>query len=206
MRARAAVAITLAGLVLSGCAYQATVPPVSGQALGEIGKRQPGKYAVSVQTGGWSLSANIKTMGCAVHSYSVDLNPTWEKAARDAMTSSFQKVDFITTLKTAEELKRDGYAGMIVLTQSNATSDIAVVPRFFVSEATAETSLDVLMVINWPDGTSNHQSFSGRGRSSRDVFGCAGPEDALGLSAGRAVRSVLREAVLTMKLLLAQNK
>lgn len=190
----------------SACSHQAPVPVVDGTALAKVGPKQPGRYAAFVQTGGWALNVNNRALACSLDTFDVDINPSWEKTAKEALTSAVQKVDFVSSVKSPQELKSESYDAIIILTQSNAKSEMAILPKLFVSEAITETSIDLVMVVNWADGRMIQESVGGRGRSIRNVLGCEQAADVVGQSAGFAIRDLVKDMIVTLKLHLAQRK
>lgn len=207
MRMKLGAALLGALFFASACSHQAQIPVVDGAALAQqIGAKQPGRYAVVLQTGGWALTAENQAFACSLNSFNVDVNPIWEKTAKEAVAGAVRRADFVTSLKSAEELKEQGYDAIVILTQSHARSEMAILPKLIRSEAISETALDLVMVVNWPDGSTIQEALTGQGRMTKYVFGCDEAADVVGQSASRAIRELAKQMIVTLKLHLAQRK
>jgi hypothetical protein len=203
--AKAALFGTL--LLTSACSHQAQIPTIDGLALAQqTGAKQPGRYAAFIQNGGWALSVDKRSFACSLNRFDVDINPTWEKTAKEALTGAVRDVDFVTGLKSAQELKNEGYDALVTVMQSNAKAEIAVLPKLLRSEAIAETSVDLMMVVTWSNGDMVQQALAGQGRTTRLVYGCDEASEVVGQSASRAVRAVVKEMVVALKQHLVQHK
>jgi hypothetical protein len=198
-----AVALAFPALLLGACTVQLHVPPVDGVALAGTGARQPGRYAALVQTGGWNMIVEEAGLGAVLPS-KVDLNPTWEKAMREALTAALEKVDFVTNAQPSAELAKQGYDAQIAIMQSNGTSNVESFqteayggPRVMVSV----TSLDGILTISYPDGTVQQQAVHGLGSGQRLYWS----DEAIADAGAAAVRHIVEQATAATKLLLAQR-
>lgn len=191
--------------LISACTYEGTVPTVSGASLADVGQKQPGRYAAVVQSGGWNMTTELKSWTCSAHDYKADLNPAWEAELKEALMSALEIVDFVAAVLTPPEIAQNGYDGVLVFTQSNAAAVATVNSGFFTGETNAETKLDMILVIQYPNGQKDQQLLSASGSATQSIFTCDGVADTVAASGGVAVQNLVRSAVVTAKLLLAQS-
>jgi hypothetical protein len=200
-----AIAALVAALGLASCTYQSKVPNFDGARLANVGARQPGRYAVMVQSGGWDMNTEIVGLGCLVHSFKTDLNPAWDNAMRSALAAAVERADFITEPLPPAELDRQGFAGQVAIMQTNARSRVAVVPRGFTASSTSETTVEGILVVSFPGGDVKQEPLRGRGVGKSGTFTCGDAGDVVGAAGAGAVRAMVQQAVTTTKLLLAQG-
>jgi hypothetical protein len=192
-------------LMLGACTYQAQVPIVDGTSLANVGGRQSGQYAALVQTGGWDMKTEVVGNACSAHTYQADLNGSWDQAMRSALSSALEKVDFVPSLPPADQMRERGYDAELGLTQSNASSRLTISPKFWTAAATAETKLEGILTIQYPDGTRQQEPLQGQGSTTNDVSSC-GDVKPIEQSSALAIKDLVQRAVITTKLLLAQKK
>lgn len=200
------ILVFLAMLALGACTYASPVPKVSGASLANVGNQEPGHYAAWVQIGGWNLTTDMKGWTCSAHTYQADINPVWEAEMKEALTASVEKVDFVGAMLTPAEISAKGYSGFLVFSQSNAASQSTIAQHFFSSTAVSQTDLDAILIVLDGDGKSQQQALHGHGAAESSVFTCDKVEEAVANSAGVALQDLVKQAILTAKLLLAQAK
>jgi hypothetical protein len=201
-RALALLAISCLG----ACTYQAHLPSIDGSGLGGVGTKQPGAYAALVQTGGWDMTTEVLGMSCWAHTYTADLNGPWDQAMKGAFTAALDKVEFVSTAIAPPALVGGGYGAQIGVIQSNASSKMQIVPKFFSADAISETKLEGILTIAYPDGTLQQEPIKGQGTASGGVFFCGDVGPAIERSSALAIRDIVERTATTTKLLLAQHK
>jgi hypothetical protein len=196
----------VAALCLGACTYQANVPMVDGTHLGSVGSRQPGRYLVLLQSGGWDMKIQIEGLTCSAHNFKADLNVAWDQAMRSALQAALEKVDFTPEVLPAGEIAKQGYDAEIAYTQSNAVSKMRVARGFFTSTANSDSTLEGIINVTYADGHTQQEAIQGRGSASRQVtWGCGEISPAVGDAGGQAVSDIVQRAATTTKLLLAQG-
>jgi hypothetical protein len=198
-------AISLVLFLLCACTYAAPVPKVSGASLASVGNQQPGHYAAWVQVGGWNMTTDMKGWTCSAHTYTADINPAWEAEMKEALTTAVEKVDFVSANMAPADISAKGYDAFLILSQSNAKSTSTVNSGFFTATAVTQTQLDAILIILNANGNKQQQSIQSHGEASSDVFTCDKVEEAVANSAGVALQELVKQAIVTTKLLLAQS-
>jgi hypothetical protein len=144
---------------------------------------------------------------CSAHSFNADMNGPWESAMKEAFLSAVEKVNFTGAILKAPEISAGGYDASIVVTQFNATSKFGIAKEFFSASANSATNLQVVLVVTWPDGRSQQEVISGQGSSSGSAgMFCESIGNRVSESAANAIQDVVRQTIVTTKLLLAQGK
>lgn len=203
---RAAIASTLLAAMLGGCTFTATVPPIDGSQLTGVGRKQPGRYAAFVQTGGWDMNTQLSGLSCAAHSFQVDLNAPWQSAMAGALGAAIEQVDILPGRLSPADLRPRGYAGQIDITQLNAKSQAAVREQFLSASVLSQTELQALLVITFPGGQRAQEILTGQGVGGAPTFTCSGVPVAVGNAAGAATRDLIPKIVNAIKILLAQHR
>lgn len=201
----------LTGLLLmfvGACTYRAQIPTVEVADLAKVGSRQPGLYAVFVQTGAWNVASKPAGLACWGNSYQADINPSWNQAMKTAIMEALEKVDFVPAIIPLRDLTVP-YDAQIGLMQSNASSRIEIASHLFGADVISETKLElVLTIVYSDDGSFQQELIQGHGTASSGsvVFSCGEAGQAIGRSSAAAVRDVVQRAATTTKLLLAQHE
>ncbi len=198
-------AVVTSLLFLAACTYEAPVPTVSGASLATIGAQQPGRYAALVQSGGWNMKTDLVGFTCSAHAFKADLNPAWEQEMKEALTAALKEVKFVAAVMTPSDVSNQGYNGFLVVSQSNATSKAGVTAGFWEGTATARTDLDAILVVTHANGKTEQQALAGHGVSSESSMTCEAVETAVTNSASLALQDIIKEAIVTTKLLFAQS-
>lgn len=192
--------------MMAGCSHVATVPNVSGAELAAVGAQQQGRFKAVVQTGGWNMKVSSTTFQCGAHSFDTNINGSWEQGMRQALTAGLEHVDYSGATPKTEELIEGKYSASIVVSQLNASSTFTVIPEFFTASATSSTDLQSVIVITWPNGQSQQNMVAGHGTAKGSAgLACGSIGDTVGQSSAEALKDLIRQTVVTIKLLLAQN-
>jgi hypothetical protein len=193
-------------LLTAACTHQSEVPTVSGASLATIGDRQQGGYVASVKTGGWSLTVDkFSIEQCGYGTFKADLDPAWHKMTKKALTSALERVDFVSDVPGPSELAANRYRASFNFTQSSAK----IREGFLVGAAglaIAVTDIEATLVATWPDGRMQQFPLAGHGTVSADsgIF-CSHVDKVVGDSGSLAVQDLVKQAVLVIKLALAQS-
>jgi hypothetical protein len=188
----------LSGLLLSACTGTAVVPTVTIDT--PIGmKPMPGSYAATIQSGGWDLRTKNPGMGCSAWSFDTNINPSYEKAMRDVMTRSLEKVDFTANILSPSDLKAKGYTAQVIVQQGNADSDFTTVPSSFTFSARSDVSLSVIIAIRDENGVVYQDTVTGQGFAAKDLGACPSIGESVGAAAQDAVRSLVKDIVLRVR-------
>ena len=198
--------LLLAALSLTACTYQASVPTVDGSSLAAVGARQPGSFAALVQTGGWAMETQVVGFSCSANTYRADLNPSWDQAMKAAFKTALESVAFVSATLPSPELASRGYDAQLGVMQSNASSKLQVSHGFFRRSALAETRLEGILTIAYPDGTRQQETLLGQGTARARVAFCSDVGPSIEASSAGAIRDIVQRAAATAKLLLAQRR
>lgn len=79
-----------------------------------------GKYAAYIQTGGWQLETEAKTLVCGAWTFSADINEPYVIAAKQTLSQMFDDITFYNNILSAEEMKNENYLGQISILQTSA--------------------------------------------------------------------------------------
>ena len=192
-------------LVLGGCTYEARVPAVDGYGIAGASQRQPGQFAVLVQSDGWKMKVDVEGLACSLHNYEVDVEPSWTQAMKSALTASLGTVDFVPALvpPAAEKPRYDAQIGVV---QSDASTHVSVAPGLLQEEAQAKTQLKGALTIVYPDGTFQYDTIEGSGAASSNGLTCGAASRAIGAASATALREFVQQAALATKSHLAEHR
>jgi hypothetical protein len=193
------LAVAAAALGLACCTHRVEVPPIE---LGEpTAPRQPGHYAVLVQTGAWQMRTEITGVKCAFDRYTADLDEAWESATRRALSAAFDDVTFVSGVIAPPLLASFGYDAMLVITPSNASSRLRTGGLFEI-RAVAETHLEAVVTMSDREGTRQQEAVAGQGSATARAFLCSDLGPAIEQSGEAAIRHIVRNATAELTRLL----
>jgi hypothetical protein len=195
----------LSSLCLGACTYRAQVPAVDGANLGDIGGRQPGRFAALVQKDAWRMKVDVKGLACAPHTYQLDVEPSWDQAMKNALVAALGAVDFVPAIGPPASLPIP-YDAQIGVVQSDASSRVEVTPKMFGLDAVAETKLKGALTIVYPDGSFQYETIEATGWSRSSGLTCGAVSPAIGQASAQALRGIVERAAVTAKLRLAQHR
>jgi hypothetical protein len=205
-RRRAVLRLAVLGsLCLGACTYRAQVPAVDGAHLGDIGGRQPGRFAALVQKDAWRMKVDVAGLACAPHTYQLDVEPSWDQAMRNALVAALGTVDFVPAIGPPASLPVP-YDAQIGIVQSDASAHVEVAPKMFGLDAVAETKLKGALTIVYPDGSFQYETIEATGWSRSSGLTCGAVSPALGQASAQALRAIVERAAMTAKLRLAQHR
>ncbi|MGE5537376.1 MAG: hypothetical protein ACM30I_02080 [Gemmatimonas sp.] len=193
-----AIVVVVAALLASACTGQAVVPSVAVE-IPAGQKPVAGNYAATIQTGGWALRTKSRGTSCGVWTFDTDVNSSYEGAIRDGLMRSLEKVTFTPEILSPEQLKESGYDAQVVVHQGNASSTFMLSPKFFSASARGEVVLSVILAIRDGSGVTYQNTVTGKGSGSKEVFACPAIGQAVGAGAQDAVRTIVREIVLSVR-------
>lgn len=188
----------LSALSLGACSGTVQVPPVR---IDVPGHSQPvsGRYAVLVQSGGWSLETKPQGFVCSVWSFKTDANQAYETAMRDVLTRALEKVDFVPGAVSLQDLRARGYDAFIAIHQGNASSMFGIQQNFFSGTARSQVELSAILAISDDHGPYYQQTVTGKGLGMLDVMTCPSVDQSIARAASDAVAEVARTVVLYVR-------
>jgi hypothetical protein len=159
----------------------------------------PGKYAAWVQSGGWKLDVKSSGYVCGAWSFDTDINTPYRSAMQEALTRGLQKVDFVDTTLSPEDLKKQGYDAQVILYQGNAKAQFGVSENLFSGTAGSGVELTSTMAVIRQQGLAYQVTISGQGSGGKDVFTCDRIGDAIGAAAASAIQDMGSKSVLYVR-------
>jgi hypothetical protein len=117
--------------------------------LGQVVGKLPGRFAAEIGAAGLSITARAAGIGCAVHTFPINLTSTWEQAIKSALVATLAQVDFAgDALQQASSLTAR-YDALVRVLSSSAKSQFTVSNLHAESEASVKGRL----IISFPDGS-----------------------------------------------------
>jgi hypothetical protein len=190
--------LLLVAFGIQACTGHVNVPPVAISS--PIGMEPvPGKYAAWVQSGGWKLDVKSSGYVCGAWSFDTDINTPYRSAMQEALTRGLQKVDFVETTLSPDDLKKQGYDAQVILYQGNARAQFGVSENLFSGTAGSGVELTSTMAVIRQQGLAYQATISGQGSGGKDVFTCDRIGDAIGIAAASAIQDMGTKSVLYVR-------
>lgn len=184
----------LAGLLLSGCAYQAS--PLDAPAVNVVtsySSKLGGKWLVYVDAA--ELRENIKPEGvaCSFHSFPVDLSGPFPSSVRKTLPNVVNQTEEVEAPVPADRAKTSGARGVINIRGERVRTRLTAVPGFWMASLKADVTLTVSVTVDGPAGRLFGKTFDGNGRGEAEAgVACEGGAKAVAAATEDAQRDVLR--------------
>lgn len=161
----------------------------------------PGRYAVTLQTGGWATEVKTTGWSCSAWDFPVDFNSGYASAIQSAMQQSFEHVEFVADAVSEEELKKRNLDAHIYVYQGKLDSNFGVETGLFSGTLTAEVRFDGIVAVRNEAGLHGQTTVTGHGSGANQaVFGCDNVSESIQQAGGEAMKDFIVEAVNAAKL------
>lgn len=197
------MAIVCAGVMLLGaCSQKVNIAtphiPATAFASQNI---TPGRYAITLQTGGWATEVKTKGWTCSAWDFPVDFNGGYAAAIQSAMQQSFEHVEFVSDSVSEEELRKMDLDAHIYVYQGNLDSNFGVEQGLFTGTLTAEVRFDGTVAVKNEAGLHGQTTVTGHGSGAYEtMFGCDNISHSIQQAGGEAMKDFIIEAVNAAKL------
>lgn len=185
------VAITAA---LSGCAYQAT-PPVTpaSNVVVSFGTKIPGKWLVFAEGSRLSSIVRPSDINCAAHTFPLTFEGSFAGSVRSTLANVFDQVEYVESPASAEDLRRRGARGMVIVRGEEVRGQLRVAPGFWSANIVTEVRISASVVVDGPRGRIFGQTVDGDGKGDADAGAfCAGGSVSLSKASEEALRITMR--------------
>lgn len=197
------MAIVCAGVTLLGACSQrvnVSTPHIPATAFASQNVT-PGRYAITLQTGGWATEVKTKGWTCGAWGFPADFNNGYTAAIRSAMRQSFEHVEFLTDAVGEEKLRKMDMDAHIYVYQGNLKSGFGVEQNLFSGTLTAEVEFDGTVVVKNQAGQHGEAAVAGQGSGTDEAFfGCDNIAKPIQQAGGEAMKNFIIDAVNAAKL------
>ena len=197
------MAIVCAGVTLLGACSQrvnVSTPHIPATAFASQNVT-PGRYAITLQTGGWATEVKTKGWTCGAWGFPADFNNGYTAAIRSAMQQSFEHVEFLTDAVGEEKLRKMDMDAHIYVYQGNLKSGFGVEQNLFSGTLTAEVEFDGTVVVKNQAGQHGEAAVAGQGSGTDEAFfGCDNIAKPIQQAGGEAMKNFIIDAVNAAKL------
>lgn len=161
----------------------------------------PGRYAVTLQTGGWSTEVKTQGWTCSAWDFPADFNGGYAAAIQSAMQQSFEHVEFVADAVSKEELAKMNLDAHIYVYQGRLESHFGVESGLFTATMTAEVRFDGTVAVTSEAGLHGQTTVTGHGSgASETMIGCDKAANSIQQAGGEAMKDFIIEAVNAAKL------
>ncbi len=197
------MAIVFAGVTLLGaCSQKVNIatPNIPATAFASQNVT-PGRYAVTLQTGGWATEVSTKGWTCSAWDFPADFNGGYTAAIQSAMQQSFEHVEFVPDAVSTKELKKLDLDAHIYVYQGKLDANFGVESGLFVATITAEVQFDGTVAVTTGAGVHGQSTVTGHGSgASESMIGCDKASNSIQQAGGEAMKDFIIEAVNAAKL------
>ncbi|MBV1887088.1 MAG: hypothetical protein KUG61_08395 [Parvibaculaceae bacterium] len=197
------LAILCAGATLLGACSQSvniSTPNIPSTAFASQNVT-PGRYAVTLQTGGWSTEVKTKGWTCSAWDFPADFNGGYAAAIQSAMQQTFEHVEFVADAVSKEDLNKMNLDAHIYVYQGNLASNFGVESGLFTATMTAEVQFDGTVAVTSDAGLHGQTTVTGHGSGAAEsMIGCDKASDSIQQAGGQAMKDFIIEAVNAAKL------
>ncbi len=200
-------------LILStACSHQKAVGAFDGAALSRVGDPERGKFVATIELANKPLILKTEGFSCAGMDYRVDIDEGWKSTLQSAVRASLDKVEFQEKLFTVNDLIKNNYDAQVGFSPLTSAVKMKIYPGngtllgYQPASVTTTVTVSTTMRVNWPNEKVVSKEFSTVKESSQRIFMCKGPEESAATSTEMAIKELIKDAMIHLKVVLAQNK
>jgi hypothetical protein len=192
-QSRAMPCVFVAGLFLSGCAYNAPVGVSPNlNVYSSYGDKLPGRYALVVESDAFNTDVKPTGYNCSAHHFPLDLREAFAASTAGTLRQLVQDVQVLPRPIPAQELANQGFAGEVIVTAETISARVQVVPGFWSSSASSVVEMSAGMTVDTINGRALGTSAQGFGDAQNDAGAmCGETATAIGTATEKAMRQLL---------------
>jgi hypothetical protein len=189
------ISMAVVTVLLSACAYNApvTVSP-NLNVYSSYGDKLPGAYALYIEDDEFTQKVHATGYNCSAHSYPIDMTGAFRESTVKTIEQLVEEVDVVQSPMTADEMRRSGKRGQIIVRADSMTARVEFIPGFWSATAEADIDLTAALSVDGPDGRLLGTTAEGEGHAQggAGVY-CGGGAQVMADAAEKATKKLLGE-------------
>ena len=185
----------ISAILLGACTYNANVGlQPSYDVYSSYEDKVPGKWAIFTEHRSVDhATADLDGHQCSFHTFTFSPGAPFADSAGKTFENLVENGEIVRAPIPANDLRKRGYDGLIIISAEQVRSNITFAPKFFGATAIAEVDLTASISVFSPAGRllGTTASESGTGRSDAGSA-CAGGTNAIREAAEESFKRVLR--------------
>ena len=188
------ILIILAALGVSACTYNASAPVSPAyDVYSNYDDKLPGQYALYVDAEKLSGEYSVEGYACSAHNYSQDATGAFEQSVSQTFQNLVENLELVDQPLSANDLKAQGYTGMIIVEAEDIDVRINVIPGFWTSDMSADVDLAASLRVNGREGRLLGTTVSGDDDAKTGAgAGCEGGAKALSEATSKALEDLMQ--------------
>lgn len=185
--------VVVAGMLLSGCAYNA-VPSAAPEfaVYSNYAEKLPGRYLLYISDNDTATEVRSDTFECSAHRFPLDLATSFRGSIVGTLGNLVEEVQLVDAPVTSADLAAQSARGMIIVRLENVDTDIRYRVGFWSQEARVETELTASVTVDGRDGRLLGRTVEADEEAQGSAgFACEGTADVLSASAQGAMENLM---------------
>lgn len=187
------VYLSLAGLVLSGCAYNA-IPSAAPEfaVYSNYAEELPGRYLLYVSDNDTATEVRSDTYECSAHRFPLDLASSFQGSVVGTLGNLVEEIQLVDAPVTSADLVAQGARGMIIVRLEDVDTDVRYRVGFWDMEARVETELTASITVDGREGRLVGRTVEADEEAQGSSgFACEGTAEVLSDSAQGAMENLM---------------
>jgi hypothetical protein len=189
------IAIVIAAVFLSGCAYKADpIAAPSYNVVTSFNEKVPGKWLLAIEAEPLNQTIKPSGMACAAHNFPLELSEAYKNSVLQTLKNVFEHVESLPSPVSGQEANRRGARGIIVVRGEEVRGRLDVQPGFWTANMKTQVLIVASTFVDGPGGRVFGTTVEGQGIADAEAgMMCEGGAKSLVDASTIAMRDNIRK-------------